>query len=479
MKKETKARAFQFYLGVDGGGTKCTIAIMSDKGRVVAEATGGPANPLRVGVETAVSNIAYAIDKACDDHDISRGDIVAATLGLAGVRRHDIRERVRESFLARFRVQRIVVTTDAEIALYGTTLGNAGLVVIAGTGSICLGVDASGRRAMAGGWGPIAGDEGGGRGIAGEALHRIAKASDGRGPATALSEQAAEYFRASNVENLIGAIYAPTMDNSRIAGFSRLVTETAKAGDPVAIFSETQSRPVNVHLAELALLRLGARPFHVVVPSPAQTVPVPIRSTGATNTIGGLKPIIQALGGSVLFADLTTEGMMHAPELPEILKMGARGLYISNEHPDALERLKTGQLRPTERKWQGRDMHGTIGAVARAADGTFAVSCSTGGTSMMLPGRVGDSPIFGAGTMCGEHGAVCATGDGEEIIRRLCSMRVYLRLAEGMDPQQACEIEVENFPQPYTLGLIAVSRTGHGMAATADKMARGMLEDRS
>lgn len=235
MKKETKARAHQYYLGVDGGGTKCTIAIMSDKGRVVAEATGGPANPLRVGVETAVSNIAYAIDKACDDHDISRGDIVAATLGLAGVRRHDIRERVRESFLARFRVQRIVVTTDAEIALYGTTLGNAGLVVIAGTGSICLGVDASGRRAMAGGWGPVAGDEGGGRGIAGEALHRIAKASDGRGPATALSEKAAEYFRASNVENLIGAIYAPTMDNSRIAGFSRLVTETAKAGDPVAI----------------------------------------------------------------------------------------------------------------------------------------------------------------------------------------------------------------------------------------------------
>ncbi len=112
-----------------------------------------------------------------------------------------------------------------------------------------------------------------------------------------------------------------------------------KAGDPVAIFSETQSRPVNVHLAELALLRLGARPFHVVVPSPAQSVSVPIRSTGATNTIGGLKPIIQALGGSVLFADLTVEGMMHAPELPEILKMGARGLYISNEHPDALERL--------------------------------------------------------------------------------------------------------------------------------------------
>jgi len=67
-----------------------------------------------------------------------------------------------------------------------------------------------------------------------------------------------------------------------------------KAGDPVAIFSETQSRPVNVHLAELALLRLGARPFHVVVPSPAQTVSVPIRSTGGAGLRCGVSFSIAA-----------------------------------------------------------------------------------------------------------------------------------------------------------------------------------------
>ena len=66
-------------------------------------------------------------------------------------------------------------------------------------------------------------------------VHSVAKASDGRGEITKLSERAAEYFRASNVENLIGAIYAPQMDNSRIAGFARLVVETAQDGDKVAI----------------------------------------------------------------------------------------------------------------------------------------------------------------------------------------------------------------------------------------------------
>jgi N-acetylglucosamine kinase-like BadF-type ATPase len=208
---------------------------MDEAHEVVAEGSGGPSNPLRVGVETAVANIAKAIDAACDSSGVSRGDIVAATLGLAGVRRADIRERVRDSFASRFRIRKTNVTTDADIALYGTTLGKAGLVVIAGTGSVCIGINDEGVKFIAGGWGPVAGDEGGGRGIAGEALHAVAKASDGRGELTKLSEQAADYFRASNVENLIGAIYAPQMDNSRIAGFARLVVETAQDGDKVAV----------------------------------------------------------------------------------------------------------------------------------------------------------------------------------------------------------------------------------------------------
>src|SRR6185312_12277112 len=103
--------------------------------------------------------------------------------------------------------------------------------------------------------------------------------------------------------------------------------------------SETQSRQLNVHLAELALLRLGARPFHVVVPSPRNTHPVPVRSTGASEAIGKLAPVVTALGQAGFVVDCTVEGLMHAPETPAILKAGARILVISNEHPEALERM--------------------------------------------------------------------------------------------------------------------------------------------
>jgi N-acetylglucosamine kinase-like BadF-type ATPase len=135
----------------------------------------------------------------------------------------------------RIGIRKTEVITDAEIALYGTTLDDPGLVVIAGTGSICLGKNEKGEIAISGGWGPLAGDEGGGVGIAQQALHMVAKASDGRGVPTKLSGRAAEYFRASGPENLIVAIYSPQIDNSRIAGFAKFVVETALEGDKTAI----------------------------------------------------------------------------------------------------------------------------------------------------------------------------------------------------------------------------------------------------
>lgn len=110
-------------------------------------------------------------------------------------------------------------------------------------------------------------------------------------------------------------------------------------GDACAILSETQSRALNVQLAELALARLGARPFHVVVPTPRQSAPVAIRSTGASVALKDMDAAVAALAASRFVADCTLEGLMHAAELPQVLKGGARVLYISNEHPEALERL--------------------------------------------------------------------------------------------------------------------------------------------
>ncbi len=222
------------HLGVDGGGTKTQVVLLDEEKQTVGEGFAAASNPLRVGIETAVFNILAAVNAACDSANKNRSDIVSATLGLAGVRREDLRQRIRERINRELQLEKIEVFTDAEIALYGATKGKAGLVVIAGTGSICIGQNDFGKRASAGGWGPLAGDEGGGAGIARRALQAIAKASDGRGKLTSLSEDAIEYFRAGRLEDLSVAIYAPQIDNARIAGFARFVVKAAREGDEVA-----------------------------------------------------------------------------------------------------------------------------------------------------------------------------------------------------------------------------------------------------
>jgi 2,5-dihydroxypyridine 5,6-dioxygenase len=133
---------------------------------------------------------------------------------------------------------------------------------------------------------------------------------------------------------------ADRIEGKWIDAFAQVLALCAlKPGNVAAILSETQSRALNLQIAELALQRLGLRAFHIVLPTPPQRAPVPVRSTGASDALQQLGPAVAALAASTIVVDLTVEGMLHAPELPAILKGGARLLMISNEHPDALERL--------------------------------------------------------------------------------------------------------------------------------------------
>jgi len=113
----------------------------------------------------------------------------------------------------------------------------------------------------------------------------------------------------------------------------------AAPGEVVCLLAETQSRSINIDLAELAALQAGLRPFRCVLPSPPVTTPVPLRSTGASRALQGHPAALAAIKASSLVLDLTLEGLMHAPETPEILKAGARIMVVSNEHPEALARL--------------------------------------------------------------------------------------------------------------------------------------------
>ncbi len=190
------------------------------------------------------------------------------------------------------------------------------------------------------------------------------------------------------------------IENRWIEAFVRTFEGCAvEAGSEAAILSESQSRSVNVRLAELALQRLGARVFHVVMPTPSETAPVPIRSTGASTALQGTPGAIAALQGVDFVADCTVEGMLHAKELPEILAAGTRVLMVSNEHPEALERtvpdpaLKPKVLAGIKRLKNAQEMRVTSEAgtdlvvdVSKAAAGGGWGTCDRPGQISHWPG---------------------------------------------------------------------------------------------
>jgi len=129
-------------------------------------------------------------------------------------------------------------------------------------------------------------------------------------------------------------------------------------------------------------------------------------------------------------------------------------------------KLRKGTFPLWAKKWKKfeyKKFTGTVGAVSRDKNG-FAAAVSTGGTSFMLPGRVGDSALIGCGIYAGRHGAVCATGVGEEIIRNVLSKSVYDKI-KTLGPQKACERGV-NLLKGFPTGLIAVSKDGYGVACS-------------
>ena len=126
----------------------------------------------------------------------------------------------------------------------------------------------------------------------------------------------------------------------------------------------------------------------------------------------------------------------------------------------------------------GEKPHGTVGCVALDRDGRLAAATSTGGTRAKLHGRVGDSPIIGAGTWADRNVAVSCTGVGEAFIRSAAAAQVAFRIRlAGQELETAGKAALqEALAQGGDGGLIAVDRTGRiAMPFTSEGMARAAL----
>ncbi len=259
-------------------------------------------------------------------------------------------------------------------------------------------------------------------------------------------------------------------------------------GDTVAVLSESQSRPVLPELARLAAARRGAQVFSLVLPSTfAPDLPV-ARSTGASAVLRRMAPVVAALAGSTLVVDCTVEGLMHAPELPAILQGGARDIYVSNEHPEALARLVPDDtIEPLvkdhiKRLRGAREMHVTSAAGTDLKISLASAVCGGNWGYTTRPGTMTHWPgglalaFPAAGSVNGT--LVLAEGDVNLTFKRYLERPVTLRIEDDYVTRIEGQGADAGLMRSYIAAwgdreAYAVSHVGYGLNARArwDSMA--------
>jgi len=227
----------QYIIGMDGGGTKTHAVITDSKGAILAEHVAGPSNFQIIGVDKAAETIFSLIEMCCESVNCETKNIVSVVCGLTGAGRVGDQQRMAEAMKKfaiskKSRLKNVIIESDARIALEGAFKGGAGIILIAGTGSIAFGKDAKGNVHRVGGWGRMLGDEGSGYFLGRLGLTAVTRHIDGRGEKTKLTSMIAKEFGLNDQTAIINAVYKNNFD---IASVAPLVLSAAEKKDPVSL----------------------------------------------------------------------------------------------------------------------------------------------------------------------------------------------------------------------------------------------------
>jgi N-acetylglucosamine kinase-like BadF-type ATPase len=232
MFEEKTESSRAYFLGFDGGGTKTDCVLMDAGGEVLARASAGPSNPLRAGYARAWFTLGDAADTVLERQGLRSPDIRGICAGIGGAGRDAVARKLTTYLERSFPEAAVEVTTDLAIALEAAVGEGEGIILVVGTGSGAFGRNARGETARAGGRGPWFSDEGSGFDVGRRALAAAVRAEEGRGPATALSEQVLKWLGSRDWAHVLDWVIKNPDDV-----FPRvfpLVARLGDKGDPVA-----------------------------------------------------------------------------------------------------------------------------------------------------------------------------------------------------------------------------------------------------
>lgn len=219
----------EIVVGVDGGGTKTRVLVADGQGQALADVE-GPPSAVRPGqAERSADAIADTLRRALAECAMAHVVPRVLNVGVAGVGREGERQALWQALVSRELAEETLVHPDATVALDDAFGDGPGVMLIAGTGSVCFGRGPTGRMGRCGGWGPSIGDEGSGAWIGKRALSVVAAASDGREPETALVGAVLTAAQVNDVDDLVA--WSAGATPAVLATLAPAVMSEAEAGD--------------------------------------------------------------------------------------------------------------------------------------------------------------------------------------------------------------------------------------------------------
>lgn len=213
-----------YYIGIDGGGTKTICLLGNRNNEVIDSFKSGPTNYHSVGIKQTQEVFSSMFNCFYDKHKITKDNISAICLGGAGIDCSDDENIVKDIFKALGYKNKLLIFNDSITTLVGANGGMKDAILISGTGSISYGIDIYGDAVRVGGWGHIIDDDGSGFAIGRDALKKIMESYDGRCETTILWEKVSENLGISDYEELIPFIY--NSKKQHIANLAPLVLES-------------------------------------------------------------------------------------------------------------------------------------------------------------------------------------------------------------------------------------------------------------
>src|SRR6476469_9741888 len=211
----------RYVVGIDGGGTKTTAAVVGEDGKVIASATFGPSNRRSVGMEAASANIAEAVTEAVQKAGISLNDLSGICMGLAGFDTDlDLSVPQRTLRILNYNGPAIF-ENDVVGAWAGATAVNPGIVVIAGTGATALGMNKRGEFWRTDGWDTLLGDQGSGYALGLAAIHIVMRMLDGRIAPSPLVHALSQAYSVNSAEDMRRLVDSTPFGKYEVASFAR------------------------------------------------------------------------------------------------------------------------------------------------------------------------------------------------------------------------------------------------------------------